>query len=203
MAARVAAASGGCVCAAPSNGGGGDHEQADKLAARTASGSAKRMEIPIRVSAITVPNPGHWGISGPAKGSAGGARRTWGQMPISRRWLRPSGQMPAIIRTMQPTLATAVPREPGWVHELKHDGWRIVARIAGGAVRLTTRTGATTPDAAPAAGGLGVTSARRSAITFGGSTNPPAHSTSGSRCRVEHAAMTVMRTAPLVRQLRR
>jgi bifunctional non-homologous end joining protein LigD len=49
--------------------------------------------------------------------------------------------MPAIIRTMQPTLAAAVPRAAGWVHEVKVDGWRIVARIAGGAVRLTTRNG--------------------------------------------------------------
>jgi bifunctional non-homologous end joining protein LigD len=49
--------------------------------------------------------------------------------------------MPAVISTMQPTLATVVPSAAGWVHELKHDGWRIVARIAAGAVRLTTRTG--------------------------------------------------------------
>jgi ATP-dependent DNA ligase len=49
--------------------------------------------------------------------------------------------MPAIIRTMQPTLATAIPRAAGWVHEVKHDGWRIVARIAGGGVHLATRTG--------------------------------------------------------------
>jgi bifunctional non-homologous end joining protein LigD len=49
--------------------------------------------------------------------------------------------MPAIIRTMQPTLATAIPRAAGWVHEVKVDGWRIVARIIGGAARLTTRNG--------------------------------------------------------------
>jgi bifunctional non-homologous end joining protein LigD len=49
--------------------------------------------------------------------------------------------MPATIRTMQPPLATAVPRAPGWVHEVKVDGWRIVARVAGGAARLTTRNG--------------------------------------------------------------
>jgi bifunctional non-homologous end joining protein LigD len=42
---------------------------------------------------------------------------------------------------MQPTLATAIPRTAGWVHEVKVDGWRIVARIAGGAARLTTRNG--------------------------------------------------------------
>src|SRR6188474_2770146 len=49
--------------------------------------------------------------------------------------------MPAIIRSMQPTLATAVPRAVGWVHEVKVDGWRIMARIASGAARLTTRNG--------------------------------------------------------------
>jgi bifunctional non-homologous end joining protein LigD len=49
--------------------------------------------------------------------------------------------MPAIIRTMQPTLAASVPRGARWVHEVKVDGWRIVARIAGGAARLATRSG--------------------------------------------------------------
>ena len=49
--------------------------------------------------------------------------------------------MPAIIRTMQPTLAAAVPRAAGWVHEVKVDGWRIVARIARSAAHLTTRNG--------------------------------------------------------------
>jgi bifunctional non-homologous end joining protein LigD len=49
--------------------------------------------------------------------------------------------MPAIIRTMQPTLAAAVPRAAGWVHEVKVDGWRIVARIVGGTARLSTRNG--------------------------------------------------------------
>jgi bifunctional non-homologous end joining protein LigD len=53
----------------------------------------------------------------------------------------PGPPMPVIIRTMQPTLAAAVPRSPGWVHEVKVDGWRIVARIATGAARLTTRNG--------------------------------------------------------------
>jgi bifunctional non-homologous end joining protein LigD len=53
----------------------------------------------------------------------------------------PKPPMPAIIRTMQPTLAAAVPRAAGWVHEVKVDGWRIMTRIAGGAARLTTRKG--------------------------------------------------------------
>jgi hypothetical protein len=49
--------------------------------------------------------------------------------------------MPATVRTMPPTLAAAMLAGAGWVHEVKHDGWRIVARIEDGAVRLTTRSG--------------------------------------------------------------
>ena len=48
----------------------------------------------------------------------------------------------------QSTLASCLPRSakeppigPGWIHEIKHDGFRILARRAGGRVRLYTRNG--------------------------------------------------------------
>lgn len=31
---------------------------------------------------------------------------------------------------------------PGWLYELKHDGYRVMARVSGGAVQLRTRNGA-------------------------------------------------------------
>ena len=64
---------------------------------------------------------------------------------------RKSGSMPAgAIRraapaTLKPLLATLVdrlPTEPGqWIHELKFDGYRILARVSDRRVRLVTRNG--------------------------------------------------------------
>jgi len=65
-----------------------------------------------------------------------------------------------------PQLATRVdhpPEDQGWVHELKYDGYRIEARLEGGAVRLLTRNGldwtARFPTLAAAIGELRVKSA--------------------------------------------
>jgi bifunctional non-homologous end joining protein LigD len=54
-------------------------------------------------------------------------------MPISAR----SGFIPPCI----PTRAYKVPSGPGWVHEIKHDGYRLQVRRDGEAVRLFTRRG--------------------------------------------------------------
>jgi bifunctional non-homologous end joining protein LigD len=40
-----------------------------------------------------------------------------------------------------PTRAPKPPAGPGWVHEIKHDGYRLRVRREGGAVRLFTRRG--------------------------------------------------------------
>jgi bifunctional non-homologous end joining protein LigD len=40
-----------------------------------------------------------------------------------------------------PTRAYKVPSGPGWVHEIKHDGYRLQVRREGDAVRLFTRRG--------------------------------------------------------------
>jgi bifunctional non-homologous end joining protein LigD len=45
------------------------------------------------------------------------------------------------IPPCQPVLSAAVPRGPEWMHELKHDGWRIIARKSGARVRIWTRHG--------------------------------------------------------------
>jgi bifunctional non-homologous end joining protein LigD len=40
-----------------------------------------------------------------------------------------------------PRLALAPPAGPGWLHEIKHDGFRIIAHRDGASVRLLTRDG--------------------------------------------------------------
>jgi ATP dependent DNA ligase domain len=40
-----------------------------------------------------------------------------------------------------PTLASRPPTGPQWVHEIKHDGYRLIARKQAGRVRLLTRRG--------------------------------------------------------------
>jgi ATP-dependent DNA ligase len=52
--------------------------------------------------------------------------------------LRPSG-------FIEPCLPSPVPRPPtgpDWLHELKHDGFRLIARRKGNSERLFTRRGA-------------------------------------------------------------
>lgn len=40
-----------------------------------------------------------------------------------------------------PTQADRPPSGPGWIHEIKHDGFRLIARRDGAGVRLMTRNG--------------------------------------------------------------
>jgi ATP-dependent DNA ligase len=46
-----------------------------------------------------------------------------------------------------PTLAAKPPTGPGWVHEIKHDGYRLIVRRDGAVVRLFTRRGYDGPTA--------------------------------------------------------
>ena len=48
---------------------------------------------------------------------------------------------PAFIPPCQPVPADRVPSGDGWLHELKHDGFRIIARKEGDHVRLWSRNG--------------------------------------------------------------
>ena len=49
-----------------------------------------------------------------------------------------------------PTLAAKPPSGPDWVHEIKHDGYRLIVRRDGTAVRLFTRRGYDWTDRYPA-----------------------------------------------------
>ena len=46
-----------------------------------------------------------------------------------------------IIEPCLPSPAKAPPSGPGWIHEIKHDGFRILARRDSAGVRLITRNG--------------------------------------------------------------
>lgn len=53
----------------------------------------------------------------------------------------PQSKMPGFIPPMLATLVKATPGDDRWLHEVKFDGYRIQAQIAGGKVRLFTRSG--------------------------------------------------------------
>jgi bifunctional non-homologous end joining protein LigD len=49
--------------------------------------------------------------------------------------------MPAKLQPQLPVLVAAVPSGDQWLHEIKYDGYRIVARLARGEPRLISRNG--------------------------------------------------------------
>lgn len=64
--------------------------------------------------------------------------------------------LPRRVATQQPVLVGTVPDGPGWVHEIKHDGWRILAFRDGERTRLVSRQGRDwTAAFAPVAAALG------------------------------------------------
>jgi bifunctional non-homologous end joining protein LigD len=55
---------------------------------------------------------------------------------------RPRAQAPAgFIVPCAPTLSDKAPSGPLWIHEIKHDGYRIIASKSGDRVRLWSRNG--------------------------------------------------------------
>ena len=55
---------------------------------------------------------------------------------------RPRNAPAAFIPPCRPTVAKQPPRGDGWVHELKHDGYRLQIHVRNGRVRLYTMNGA-------------------------------------------------------------
>ncbi len=53
----------------------------------------------------------------------------------------PAKTFPAFVPPQMATLVDAPPSGPGWLHEIKYDGYRALAAISGGEVRIYTRTG--------------------------------------------------------------
>src|SRR5215207_3672383 len=63
-------------------------------------------------------------------------------MRTPTRWARPKlVRPPGFILPCRPTLAANVPTGDGWLHELKHDGFRIIAHKDGLRVHLWSRNG--------------------------------------------------------------
>src|SRR4051812_26512301 len=63
----------------------------------------------------------------------------------SMRWrvsrpLRSRSKPAGFILPCQPALAERPPAGPGWLHEIKFDGYRVIARKDGEQVRLCART---------------------------------------------------------------
>ena len=91
-------------------------------------------------------------IATPAgRGFPGGARKPtyramlWRTSPARSRRVPPVG----FIRPCQPFLVVRPPAGLGWLHEVKHDGYRIVARKQGESVSLWSRYGADFTDRLP------------------------------------------------------
>ncbi len=51
---------------------------------------------------------------------------------------KPPVKRPGLIEPCIPTRATKPPVGPQWIHEIKHDGYRLIARKREGRVRLFT-----------------------------------------------------------------
>jgi bifunctional non-homologous end joining protein LigD len=56
-------------------------------------------------------------------------------------WRPRTGPFANLIDPSHPTLVGKPPTGPGWLHEVKHDGYRMFARRDNGRVHLITRNG--------------------------------------------------------------
>ncbi|MBZ0220816.1 MAG: DNA ligase D [Candidatus Methylomirabilis sp.] len=82
----------------------------------------------------------------------------WGGKENAARVLPSEAQyrkkpMPGMMRPALATLVDAPPAGEGWLHELKYDGYRILAKIREGSVRLITRNGNDWTDKFPSIAG--------------------------------------------------
>jgi len=59
---------------------------------------------------------------------------------VSSRPIRTRSKPPGFVLPCQPALAGKPPSGPGWLHEIKWDGYRVIARKDGEQVRLWART---------------------------------------------------------------
>jgi len=60
------------------------------------------------------------------------------------------GRTDGFVAPCIPSLAHKPPAGPEWIHEIKHDGYRLIVRRDGAAVRLYTRRGLDWADRYPA-----------------------------------------------------
>jgi len=86
-------------------------------------------EYPGRISATTLRNPDF-----AAYARAFGGHGVCLCCCVSTRFHR-------FIEPRLPTATRVPPSGPGWLHEIKHDGYRLIARLEGGRTRLFSRGG--------------------------------------------------------------
>jgi bifunctional non-homologous end joining protein LigD len=79
------------------------------------------------------------GASRPTK-TADPARGSDPVTPVAPRGAKP-GPLPSFIEPQRASPAASPPSGGNWLHEIKFDGYRLLARIDGGRVRLKTRSG--------------------------------------------------------------
>jgi bifunctional non-homologous end joining protein LigD len=61
---------------------------------------------------------------------------------VGMEWrTKPPAKRPSVIEPCIPTRASKPPVGPQWIHEIKHDGYRLTARKRGDRVRLFNRNG--------------------------------------------------------------
>ena len=73
-------------------------------------------------------------------GSRGEREQDHNLARLNARWRR--SVPPGFIRPCEPALVAYPPAGPGWLHEIKHDGFRILARKQDERVRIWSRRGA-------------------------------------------------------------
>ena len=56
--------------------------------------------------------------------------------------VRPASAPASFIHPCRPIVVAQPPSDPGWAHELKHDGYRLQIHVRDGRVRLYTINGA-------------------------------------------------------------
>jgi bifunctional non-homologous end joining protein LigD len=113
-------------------------------AAAPQSGEAVVVENPLSVATgrpideIAADRDRVWGPNGEERPAAAEPRQhpDPARVPGAAR-----GRMPAKPRPQLATPADEAPDGPQWFHEIKHDGYRLIARIGNGSPRLLTRNG--------------------------------------------------------------
>ena len=110
---------------------------------------ATLLKLPFQLSAARIPDRrGAYTFRSAAsvRGTSNGPLKSGAvEAGMSPRWtITPSWRRalpPGFIVPMQPSLVVRVPEGPDWQHEIKHDGYRLIARKEGPSIPLWSRTG--------------------------------------------------------------
>ena len=74
---------------------------------------------------------------------------------VARQRRNDAAALPEWIAPQLTQLVEAAPKGDQWLHEIKYDGYRMMARLDRGAVKLLTRTGLDWTHKYPAIAGYG------------------------------------------------